>query len=109
MQNMGAAASEFEAVKKEAEQLQSKTTYGADILIAGAGELASYLESGDAIKSFMGTLTDYAAGMGGIDISQNQMVEYATQLGKALDGQFDGLAKKGCCVRCPKGDNQKRY
>ncbi|MGL5514153.1 MAG: hypothetical protein ACRDBM_13080, partial [Sporomusa sp.] len=46
----------------------------------------------------MGTLADYAAGMGGVKVDKRAMVEYATQLGKVLDGQFDGIARKGFVV-----------
>ncbi|KMY49238.1 hypothetical protein [Peribacillus loiseleuriae] len=95
MSNMGAAQSEFESLKEKAAQVESKTTYGAESLLAGAGELATYLQSGKAIEAMMDTMANYAAGMGGINVDDRGMVEYATQLGKALDGQFDGLRKKG--------------
>ncbi|MBY0124496.1 hypothetical protein [Bacillus sp. S/N-304-OC-R1] len=95
MANMGAAKSEFESIKAMAAQVEGRSTYGAEVLLAGAGELATYLQSGKAIEAMMDTMANYAAGMGGINVDDRQMVEYATQLGKALDGQFDGLRKKG--------------
>ncbi|MBY0122150.1 hypothetical protein [Bacillus sp. S/N-304-OC-R1] len=95
MNNMGAVQAEFESLKAKAAEVEGYTTYGAEVLLSGAGELATYLESGKAIEAMMGTLANYAAGMGGINVDDRQMVEYATQLGKALDGQFDGLRKKG--------------
>lgn len=95
MSNVGATRDEFESIKKMASEIQSYTTYGDEALLGGAGELATYLKSGDAIEAMMGTLANYAAGMGGMEVDKSGMVEYATQLGKALDGQFDGLRKKG--------------
>lgn len=95
MRNMGAARAEFESIKMAATDIQIKTTYGGDDLLGGAGELATYLKSGEAIEAMMGTLSNYAAGMGGMEVNKHGMIEYATQLGKALDGQFDGLRKKG--------------
>lgn len=95
MANMGATRDEFDSIKKTASNIQGYTTYGDEALIAGAGELATYLQSGDAIEAMMGTLANYSAGMGGMEVDKAGMVEYATQLGKALDGQFDGLRKKG--------------
>ena len=95
MKNMGATRDEFESIKKTASSVQLNTTFGDEALLGGAAELATYLKSGDAIEAMMGTLSNYAAGMGGMDVDKAGMVEYATQLGKALDGQFDGLRKKG--------------
>lgn len=43
----------------------------------------------------MGTLANYAAGMGGPSVDQSQMVEYATQPNLGIDGTYDGLKKKG--------------
>ncbi len=95
MKNMGATRDEFESIRKAASNVQLNTTFGDEALLGGAAELATYLKSGDAIEAMMGTLANYAAGMGGMDVDKAGMVEYATQLGKALDGQFDGLRKKG--------------
>ncbi|QNO15330.1 hypothetical protein HYG86_11410 [Alkalicella caledoniensis] len=95
MANMGATKDEFESIKKTASNIQLDTTFGDEALLGGAAELATYLNSGDAVEAMMGTLANYAAGMGGMDVNKAGMVEYATQLGKALDGQFDGLRKKG--------------
>lgn len=95
MRNAGAARAEIESVIDKAGQIEGLSTFGQETLVAGAGELATYLESGKAIEKMLGTLADYAAGMGGINADARQMTEYATQLGKALDGQYDGLRKKG--------------
>lgn len=95
MANMGATRAEFESLKDKAAEVEGFSTFGTETVLAGAGELATYLQSGKAIEAMMNTMADYAAGMGGINVDDRQMVEYATQLGKALDGQFDGLRKKG--------------
>lgn len=91
-QNMGA----FNELRQRAAQLQSETMYGDEALIAGAAELSTYISDSAAISSMMGTLANYAAGMsGGGEVDTSAMTEYATQLGKALDGTYDGLKKKG--------------
>ena len=85
----------FDAIRDRASELESKTTFGGDTFVAGAAELGTYLKDPKALSAAMGTLANYAAGMGGPSVDQSQMVEYATQLGKALDGTYDGLKKKG--------------
>jgi len=104
MGNMGATRDEFESIKKAASEVQLNTTFGDEVLLGGASELATYLKSGDAIEAMMGTLADYAAGMGDAEVDKSAMVEYATQLGKALYGTYDGLRKKGFEV----SDSQKK-
>lgn len=95
MKNAGMDQTAFDAIRKRASDLQGTTTFGDEALIAGAAELGTYLKDPKALSEVMGTLTNYAAGMGGPAADTAQMVEYATQLGKALDGTYDGLKKKG--------------
>jgi hypothetical protein len=96
LRNAGAQKSAFGDITTAASGIQSKTMYGDEAMIGGAAELGTYIKDADAIKSMMGTLSNYAAGMsGGVEVNYQQMVEYATQLGKALDGTYDGLRKKG--------------
>ena len=95
MKNAGMDQKAFDAIRDRAAELESKTTFGGDTFVAGAAELGTYLKDPKALSAAMGTLANYAAGMGGPSVDQSQMVEYATQLGKALDGTYDGLKKKG--------------
>ena len=95
MKNAGMDQKAFDAIRDRASELESKTAFGGDTFVAGAAELGTYLKDPKALSAAMGTLANYAAGMGGPSVDQSQMVEYATQLGKALDGTYDGLKKKG--------------
>ena len=89
----------MDRLKSKASSMQSDTMYGDEAYLAGAAELATYLSDVNALEKAMEVLSDYAAGMsGGAEVSIEQMVNYATQLGKALNGPdaaFDGLTKKG--------------
>lgn len=94
--NQGASEAEFIALKKEAANIQNRSTFGDQAMLGGAAEISTYIKDAEAVQSMMGTLSNYAAGMsGGAAVSYQQMVDYATQLGKALDGTYDGLKKKG--------------
>lgn len=86
----------YQEILDKAGEIQGRGMYGDEAMIAGAAEFSTYLSEGEAILSMMDTLTDYAAGMsGGGEVDPKQMVDYATQLGKVLNGTFDGIAKKG--------------
>lgn len=96
MNNQGSGVADFEAIKARASDIQGKTMFGDEAMISGAAELSTYISDTEAISHMMGTLSNYAAGMsGGAEVGVEAMTEYATQLGKALDGTYDGLKKKG--------------
>lgn len=96
MSNAGMGAADFDAVKAHAGELQKRTMYGDEAMIAGAGELATYVKDPEQMKRMMSLLADYAAGMtGGGEVSSRQMVDLATGLGKAIDGVYDSLRMKG--------------
>ena len=94
--NVGATPEAFGNLAITASDIQGRTMYGDEAMLGGAAEFATYISDEAAIQSMMGTLSNYAAGMsGGGEVGKQQMVDYATQLGKALDGTYDGLLKKG--------------
>ena len=94
--NSGGGADTYSALKATASGIESRGIYDEGNMLAGTAELATYMKDQAAISSMMGTLSNYAIGMtGGGALDDSQMVDLATQLGKALNGTFDGLAKKG--------------
>lgn len=96
LKNVGAADSAFQHLKKTASDLQGQTMFGDEALLGGAAEFATYISDADAIESMMGTLTNYAAGMsGGAEVGYEEMVNYATGLGKVMTGSYDAMTKKG--------------
>lgn len=96
LMNQGQTLEAYKTLKETASQIQSQGMYGDEAMLGGAAELATYISDTEAIQSMMGTLSNFAAGMsGGGEVNADQMVQYATQLGKALDGSYDGLTKKG--------------
>ena len=95
MGNMG-SLDYYDAVLDKASEIQSKGIYGDEAMIAGAAELATYFEDGEAILSMMDTLSNYAMGMsGGGELDPTAMVDYATGIGKIMTGSFDAMTKKG--------------
>lgn len=96
LKNMGANNDAFDVIKKKAEQIQSAGIFGDEGMLAGAAELSTYMKDAQAITKMMDTLSNYAAGMsGGKEVSAEQMVNYATNLGKVLNGSYDAMTKKG--------------
>lgn len=96
MENMGASAEDYYKVIAKAQEIQSKGMYGDEAMIGAAGEFATYFSDADAITTMMDTLTNYAAGMSlGEEVGMEEMVNYATNLGKIATGSYDAMTKKG--------------
>lgn len=95
MGNMG-SLDYYDQVLTKASEIQSKGIYGDEAMIAGAAELATYFEDGEAILSMMDTLSNYAMGMsGGGELDPTAMVDYATGIGKIMTGSYDAMTKSG--------------
>ena len=90
------------SILRHAQNLSNTTMYGGSEWTAAAAEFATYISDPRAIEQMMDVLGDYAAGMsGGVELTAEQLVDYATQLGKLLnaeDAMFDGIKKKGFTV-----------
>ena len=90
---MGEASGE---IKRAASDIQSRTTIGDESMIAGAAELSTYVSDAVSLKRMMNLLADYSMGMtGGAELSPEAMTNLATGLGKAFDGSYEALRKKG--------------
>lgn len=96
LNNTGAVGDAYNTLKDRASDLQQVTAYGDEALIGGAAEFATYMSDPQAIAKMMETLTNYAAGMsGGGEVGYTEMVDYATGLGKIVNGSYDAMTKKG--------------
>lgn len=91
-----ALQSAFDTITAKASEIQSRGIYGDEAMIAAAGEFSTYFSDTDAITMMMDTLSDYAMGMsGGGALNSQQLVDYATGLGKMMSGAYDAMTKKG--------------
>lgn len=97
LKNNGMGDNDFNTIKSYAGELQGKTTIGDEAMIAGAGELSTYVKDSDSMKRMMKLLADYSIGMNenNPNVNSHQIVDFATGLGKAFDGVYDSLRKKG--------------
>ena len=100
MGNQGQSLESYKEILAQATELQKNTTIGDEALLAGMAEIATYISDPEALQAMMPSFADFAIGMnnGGARVGEAQAVQYATALGKALQGQYDGLTKKGFIV-----------
>lgn len=94
--NAGASDNAFDEIAKKASEIQSRGIFGDEAMIAGAAEFGTYINDSQAIQTMMDSLANYAIGMSnGQEVSSQEMVNYATNLGKIMNGSFDAMTKKG--------------
>lgn len=95
MRNMG-NANHYDEIIKKAQDIQANGIYSDEAMIGAAAEFSTYMTDPEAIKTMMDTLTNYAAGMtGGGAVGNEEMVNFATNLGKITTGAYDAMTKKG--------------
>lgn len=87
---------EIKALKNLAKQKQREGVISARAITSAYQELATYVESTDAIEGLTDALTDMAAQQYGVDATDESVRNLATTLGKALaNGDYSGLTRLG--------------
>jgi len=83
-------------VNRTAMEIEKATGLASGGLVAGAGELARYTNDVEALTVMMHTLSDFSVGMAkDVNMSQDQMTQYANKLGMAMDGNYRQLERMG--------------
>lgn len=91
-----ASDEEIDALKKLAKQKQKQGVISARAITSGYQELATYVESTDAIVMLTDALTDMSAQQYGVNATDESVRNLATTLGKALaNGDYSGLTRLG--------------
>ena len=66
-----------------------------DAQLAGAQELATYLQLSDSLKTLIPVMNDMAAQQIGIGASGESVAQIASMLGKVMEGQTEALSRYG--------------
>jgi hypothetical protein len=95
--NTGGTYEDFEKMTALSKSMGEKTTIGDEVFNAGLAEIRTYISDAEALTELVPSMADFAIGMnqGGASVGYEQMTSYMAALGKALQGQYDGLSKKG--------------
>lgn len=92
---MGATSDEVKAVKELCAEQQKLGVIGDEVQLAGAQELATYLEKASTLKKLIPVMNDMVAQQYGFNASQESAANIATMLGKVMDGQTGALSRYG--------------
>lgn len=94
----GATEGQVNAIKAYASELQKTTVIGDEVAISGASQLASFGANEQALKTLMPAMNDLAVATYGANVNQDQMIQTANMMGKALQGQVGALTRAGVLV-----------
>lgn len=92
---MGATDAEIQSIKDLCSEQQKLGVIGDEVQLAGAQELATYLELGDSLKTLIPVLNDMNAQQYGLEATTESSVTIATMLGKVMNGQVGALSRYG--------------
>ncbi len=94
----GATDEQIQGYKDLATQLQKIGVVGDEVVIAGQSQLASFTKNHKVVDMLSGDLADLAVAQYGVNVSQDQAIQTANLMGKALSGQLGALTRTGILV-----------
>lgn len=92
---MGASEGEIASIRELASAQQALGVVGDDVQLAGAQELATYLELSSSLEKLVPVMNDMLAQQYGLNATQENAVNIATMLGKVMNGQTGALSRYG--------------
>jgi len=102
---MSASDEQIESMVKLAAEQEKLGVVSKTAQVTALAELASFVERKEAMEDMLPVMNDYIAYQYGTTASEEQARNVATALGKAIQGNIDGLAKQGFTLT----DNEKKW
>jgi hypothetical protein len=94
-QRMGATDESIQSVKDYASALQNVGVVGDEVQLAGAQQLATFLNTDEALKTLMPAMANLAVQQNGVNVTSQNMVSIGNMVGKVMQGQTSALTRVG--------------
>ena len=92
---MDATEQDIQSIKDLCAAQQQLGVIGDEVQLAGAQELATYLEKKSSLEKLIPVMNDMVAQQYGLNATQESAANIATMLGKVMDGQVGALSRYG--------------
>ena len=92
---MNARDEDIQSIKDLCAAQQQLGVIGDEVQLAGAQELATYLEKKSSLEKLIPVMNDMVAQQYGLNATQESAANIATMLGKVMDGQVGALSRYG--------------
>lgn len=94
-QRMGSNQMEFQAILDIASTEQSNGVIGDEVQLAGSQQLATFLNTDDALKTLIPAMNNLAVEQNGVAVTQENIVSVGNRMGEAMLGQTSALSNVG--------------
>lgn len=94
-QRMKSSDASIQSVKDLTAAQQNLGVVGDEVQMAGAQQLATFLNTEGALKSLIPAMNDLAVQQNGVNVSSGNMVSIGNLMGKVMQGQTGALKKVG--------------
>lgn len=94
-QRMGATDAQIDSVKQLAAQQQKLGVIGDEVQLAGAQQVATFLNETDSINTLLPAMNDLLAQQNGLNATTSDAVNIGNLMGKVLQGQTSALKRVG--------------
>ena len=94
-QRMGATDAQIDSVKQLAVQQQKLGVIGDEVQLAGAQQVATFLNETDSINTLLPAMNDLLAQQNGLNATTSDAVNIGNLMGKVLQGQTSALKRVG--------------
>ena len=94
-QRMGASRDDFESIKALAREYQNVGIYSDQMILKGAQELATFVETKEQLQELIPLMVEVTAQQYGMSASAESMRQSATLIGKMINGTTMGLNRLG--------------
>lgn len=94
-QRMGAPPEAIQSIKDLASAQQQLGVVGDEVQLSGAQQLATFLNSTDALSSLIPAMNNLAVQQNGVNVSAQDMVNIGNMMGKVMQGQVGALTRVG--------------
>ena len=94
-QAVGATEAQIQALKNQASALQNVGVIGDEVTLVGQAQLATFGLQTESIDKLTAGMLDLAVNQKGVNATQEDLMNIANLVGKAMDGQVGALSRVG--------------
>lgn len=94
-QRMNVTRDSIQSILDMANAMERSGIYEADMIVAGAQELATYVSDAETLKTLVPAMTDLVAQRKGYVATSGDFVSVATMMGKVMQGMTSSLQRVG--------------
>lgn len=94
-QRMGASPAEIQSIKTLTAAQQGLGVVGDEVQLAGAQQLATFLNTSDALSTLVPAMNNLAVQQNGVNVSSQDTINIGNMMGKVMQGQVGALTRVG--------------